>query len=168
MSFTTMCVTCHECIQHSRFWVPDCDLYLPAVCNHLSWATIFAWPAGWSLYTGFTVEALAVASAFNQFHPYVYGSFTTVKTDHSALKYIQNTNAVGKIARWMLELQNYDSVTNQENLILLLMPFQACLSTRKVLKIRLESLVIPMSWQQIWPLVHFHTWMTTAQKNLIG
>ena len=23
--------------------------------NHLSWVTIFAWPAGWSLYTGFTV-----------------------------------------------------------------------------------------------------------------
>ena len=48
-------VSCHECLQHSRFWVPGCDPCLPAVCDHLSWATIFAWPTGWSLYTGFTV-----------------------------------------------------------------------------------------------------------------
>ena len=63
-------------------------------------------------YTISELEALAVVSAFKQFHPYVYGNFTTVRTDHSALKYIQNPNtkAVGKIARWMLELQNYDFV----------------------------------------------------------
>ena len=48
-------VSCHECLQHSRFWVPGCDPCLPAVCDHLSWATIFAWPTGWSLYAGFTV-----------------------------------------------------------------------------------------------------------------
>ena len=47
--------SCHECLQQSRFWVPGCDLCLPAVCDHLSWATILAWPTGWSLYTGFTV-----------------------------------------------------------------------------------------------------------------
>ena len=48
-------VSCHECLQQSRFWVPGCDPCLPAVCDHLSWATIFAWPTGWSLYTGFTI-----------------------------------------------------------------------------------------------------------------
>ena len=63
-------------------------------------------------YTISELEALAVVSAFKQFHSYVYGNFTTVRTDHSALKYIQNpsSKAVGKIARWMLELQNYDFV----------------------------------------------------------
>ena len=50
-------VSCHECLQQSRFWVPGCNLCLPAVCDHLAWATIFAWPTGWSLYTGFTVYA---------------------------------------------------------------------------------------------------------------
>ena len=49
-------VSCHECLQQSRFWVPGCDPCLPAICDHLSWATIFACPTGWSLYTGFTVS----------------------------------------------------------------------------------------------------------------
>ena len=50
-------------------------------------------------YTISELEALAVVDAFKQFHPYVYGNFTTVRTDRSALKYIQNpsSKAVGKI-----------------------------------------------------------------------
>ena len=58
--YNHICVSCHECLQQSRFWVPGCDPCLPAVCDHLSWATIFAWPTGWSLYAGFTVPLYTV------------------------------------------------------------------------------------------------------------
>ena len=53
--YNHICVSCHECLQQSQFWFPGCDLCLPTVCDHLSWATIFAWPTGWSLNTSFIV-----------------------------------------------------------------------------------------------------------------
>ena len=48
---------------------------------------------------------------------WVKGNFTAVRTDQSALKYIQNPNskAVGKIARWKLQLQNYDFVSEYKH-----------------------------------------------------
>ena len=54
-SFTTINVWAVMNAFNSRFWVSGGDPGLPDVCEHLSWATIFVWPAGWSLYTGFTV-----------------------------------------------------------------------------------------------------------------
>ena len=56
-------------------------------------------------------EALAIVSAFKQFHYYLYNSHTIVRTDHTAVKYIKeqdsNTRPRGRIARWILELQGY-------------------------------------------------------------
>ena len=56
-------------------------------------------------------EALSVVSAFKCFHYYLYNSHTTVRTDHTAVKYIKqqdHTRPKGRIARWMLDLQGYD------------------------------------------------------------
>ena len=54
-------------------------------------------------------EGLGVVEGFNHFHSYLYGNFTTVITDHSALTYIQNnTKITGRVARWAILLQNYD------------------------------------------------------------
>ena len=61
-------------------------------------------------YTISELEALAVVSAVKHFHQYIYMSKgLIIRTDHSALKYIQNQpRALGRIARWILDLQNYD------------------------------------------------------------
>ena len=55
------------------------------------------------------LEALSVIAAFKQFHPYIYGNFVTLRTDHKALQYIyKNKNSKGRLMRWVLELMNYD------------------------------------------------------------
>ena len=55
------------------------------------------------------LEALSVVAAFKQFHPYIYGNFVTLRTDHKALQYIyKNKTSKGRLMRWVLELMNYD------------------------------------------------------------
>ena len=55
------------------------------------------------------LEALSVIAAFKQFHPYIYGNFVTLRTDHKALQYIyKNKTSKGRLMRWVLELMNYD------------------------------------------------------------
>ena len=55
------------------------------------------------------LEALSVIAAFKQFHPYIYGNFVTLRTDHKALEYIyKNKHSKGRLMRWVLELMNYD------------------------------------------------------------
>ena len=53
-------------------------------------------------------EGLAIVEGFNHFHSYLYGTYTTVITDHSALVYIKNNTKIkGRVARWAIHLQNY-------------------------------------------------------------
>ena len=55
------------------------------------------------------LEALSVIAAFKQFHPYIYGNFVTLRTDHKALQYIyKNKTSKGGLMRWVLALMNYD------------------------------------------------------------
>lgn len=54
-------------------------------------------------------EALAVVQGFKEFHCYLHGNFVTVVTDHKALEFIHgNSKSTGRVARWAIELQNYD------------------------------------------------------------
>ena len=54
-------------------------------------------------------EALAVVEGFRKFHTYLYGSHTTVITDHQALEHVyKNPKITGRISRWNILLQNYD------------------------------------------------------------
>ena len=55
------------------------------------------------------LEALAVIEGFAKYHPYLYGNFTTVVTDHAALVYMKNNiKTRGKLGRWALSLSNYN------------------------------------------------------------
>ena len=54
-------------------------------------------------------EGLAVVEGFKHFHSYLFGNFTTVITDHNALKFFKNNNKLtGRVARWAILLSNYD------------------------------------------------------------
>ena len=55
------------------------------------------------------LEALAVIEGFAKYHPYLYGNFTTVVTDHAALVYMKNNiKTRGRLGRWALSLSNYN------------------------------------------------------------
>lgn len=60
----------------------------------------------WSATDG---EAYAVLWAVTKFRPYLHSARFTLLTDHAALKYLMTTkNLTGKLARWALQLQEYD------------------------------------------------------------
>ena len=53
--------------------------------------------------------ALAVIEGFAKYHPYLYGNFITVVTDHAALVYMKNNiKTRGRLGRWALSLSNYN------------------------------------------------------------
>ncbi|CEP13481.1 hypothetical protein [Parasitella parasitica] len=53
-------------------------------------------------------KCLAVVWSLKQFHPYLYGSKFTIYTDHAALRSILGTKMPkGRLARWIMELQEY-------------------------------------------------------------
>lgn len=54
-------------------------------------------------------ECLGVLEAVRHFRPYVEGTRFTLITDHSSLKWLINMkNASGRLARWCVELSQYD------------------------------------------------------------
>ena len=56
-------------------------------------------------------ELLAIVSAVNQFHVYLYGREVLVRTDHGALKWLLNfKNPEGQMARWLQTLGNYNLI----------------------------------------------------------
>ena len=62
-------------------------------------------------------EAFAVVWAFQYFHPYVYGRHVMVFTDHRALQWLRAMkHPNGKLARWILKLEEYDYAVEQMDL----------------------------------------------------
>ena len=54
-------------------------------------------------------ELLAVVDAVRHFHLYLYGSEFTIRSDHSALQWLQNLrDPEGQLARWLARLGQYD------------------------------------------------------------
>ncbi|GAN11692.1 endonuclease and reverse transcriptase activity [Mucor ambiguus] len=57
-------------------------------------------------------ECLAIVWALQHFHPYIYGATLNIYTDHIALKSILGTRLPrGRIARWIVALQEYHPYT---------------------------------------------------------
>ena len=54
-------------------------------------------------------ELLAIVEAIKHFHHYVYGARFTVRTDHSALRWLRTLKEPeGQLARWLARLGQYD------------------------------------------------------------
>lgn len=54
-------------------------------------------------------ELLAVVECIKHYHKYLYGQHFTLRTDHSALRWLlQFKNPEGQLARWIERLQSYD------------------------------------------------------------
>jgi len=53
-------------------------------------------------------EALAIVSAVNKFHRYLYGQHFILESDHRPLEYLQTSHSKNsRIMRWSLSLQRY-------------------------------------------------------------
>ena len=53
-------------------------------------------------------ELLAVVTFLQHFRPYLIGSLFTIRTDHSALTWLQNfKQPEGQLARWLEKLQEF-------------------------------------------------------------
>lgn len=53
------------------------------------------------------LESLAVVWGVKKFHHYLYGRKFKIITDHSALKFMDNTDLTGRRARWQVKLMPY-------------------------------------------------------------
>lgn len=54
-------------------------------------------------------ELLAVVNALKHFHSYLYGQEVLLRTDNSAVSWVQNLkNPTGQMARWLQEIGNYN------------------------------------------------------------
>ena len=60
-------------------------------------------------YTTTEREALALIEGLKKFQPYLHNRKFTVYTDHSSLRWLMNIkDAIGRLARWSLLLQQHD------------------------------------------------------------
>ncbi|KAK3889073.1 hypothetical protein Pcinc_006948 [Petrolisthes cinctipes] len=54
-------------------------------------------------------ELLAVVKSLDFFHPYLYGSYFIIRTDHGALKWLKTLkNLVGPLARWLRKIDQHN------------------------------------------------------------
>ena len=54
-------------------------------------------------------ELLAVMKGLEHFHPYLYGAEFTIRTDHTALRWLKTLKAPeGQLARWLGHLEQYN------------------------------------------------------------
>jgi len=62
-----------------------------------------------SNYSSYEGECLAVVWVVIQFKPYLYGTKFTLHTNHQPIKWLMtNDKLIGKLARWVLILQEYE------------------------------------------------------------
>jgi hypothetical protein len=62
-----------------------------------------------SNYSSYKGECLAIVCAIIHFKPYIYGTKFTLYTDHQPIKWLMtNDKLIGKLARWVLILQEYE------------------------------------------------------------
>ena len=53
-------------------------------------------------------EAIGVRFGLDKFKPYYYPNHVTVFNDHGNLRWLMHHNQIGRLARWQLDLQQYD------------------------------------------------------------
>ena len=58
-------------------------------------------------------ECLAIVWGIAKFEPYLYGKKFTVESDHQPLHFLNKSKlSTGRLARWALQLQQYDFVVH--------------------------------------------------------
>ena len=76
-------------------------------------------------------EALALVEGINKFQPYLHSHKFFVLTDHSSVRWLMNVkDASGRLARWVLLLQQYDfNIVLVESMVML----TVCLDAHMIL-----------------------------------
>ena len=76
-------------------------------------------------------EALALVEGIKKFQPYLHNHKFIVVTDHSSVRWLMNVkDASGRLARWVLLLQQYDfNIVLVESMVML----TVCLDAHMIL-----------------------------------
>ncbi|CAB4013729.1 Transposon Ty3-G Gag-Pol poly [Paramuricea clavata] len=141
----TLQVTLHRLTQKGvRFdWDKNCQRAFEQLKEQLISAPAFS--GAEKNWTTTEKEAFAVVWALQYFHPYVYGRNVTIYTDHKALKWLRDIkHPNGKLARWILKLEEYDRDYTIEHLPNTKMQHADALSRAPV-----NTILVSMStWQE--------------------